>query len=200
MKPDEGSGAAVIEGSREEAVVAYHEAGHAVAAHRLMIPFYGRTPISIIPSEEYTGVVFHRNILPQSIEWDASDRSRLKMERVVQVCLAGIEAQYQFDPASIRRGELPGDWDGGDDYHQAIGVIDYFTGGNEETSAYLELLRLRAQGLVRNNLNWHCITAVAEALQNKKKLSAKQLREVIAKAKEDFFATSLRARAAIQVQ
>ena len=105
----------VVESSHPLDVVAYHEAGHCVAAYRLRIPFSGRNAVTIVPSEDYCGLFVHKNILRgTNLEWDNSDRSRLKMERIVQVCLGGIEAQRRYDASSIRYGEEYGDWDGGE--------------------------------------------------------------------------------------
>lgn len=166
--------------SKPAIVVAFHEAGHLMAAYRLRIPFTGRKAITIVPSEDYEGVFIHRNILRgAALESDNSDRSRLKMERLVQVCLGGIEAQRRYDPASVRYGENFGDWDGGDDYHQAINLIDYFTSGPRESEAYLELLRIRTENLVIAGCNWECIEAVAKGLLQQKTLSAKEAVNII---------------------
>ena len=163
-----------------ERIVAHHEAGHLFAAYRLRIPFSGRNVITIIPSEDYSGVFKHKNILRGvDLEWDGSNRSRMKMERVVQVCLAGIEAQRQYDPSSIRYGESPRDWDGGDDYHRALDLIDHFVSGPRETEAYLVLLRIRAESLVQTPINWECIQRVAEFLAKEKMLSGKRAIEII---------------------
>lgn len=163
-----------------EDIVAIHEAGHLVAAHKLRVPFSGPNVITIIPSEEYSGRFTHKNILAftDGVFRD-DDHSRLKMERIVQAALAGIEAQRYLDPASIRCGESYGDWDGGDDYYGAIDLIDRFTSGNIETQAYLELLRIRAQNLVTGIANWSCIKAIAASLVQSKSLSAPQARRII---------------------
>lgn len=161
-----------------ELAVAYHEAGHYVAANRLGLPIAGRTVLTIIPGEDYLGLFVHRSIL-SNLDEDTSDRSRLKMERTVQVMLAGIEAQRHFDPASVRYGETYGDWDGGSDYHEAIGLLYKFTSGTNETEAYLELLRIRAENLVRGYMNWRYIQAVAVALCRERTLSASGAKRIM---------------------
>lgn len=163
-----------------EEVVATHEAGHVVAAYRLRIPFSGPRAITIIPGEEYLGRFTHKDIFKwRGGELPDNGHSRLKLERVVQTALAGIEAQRHLDPSSIRYGKFYGDWDGGNDYHQAIELIDSFTSGNQETKAYLELLRIRAQNLVTSPANWACIRALAASLLQRKSLSARQAIEII---------------------
>ena len=133
----------------EERVVAHHEAGHCVAAYRLRIRFMGRKALTIIPTETYSGGFAHHCILKSDIQWDTSDRNRLKMERSVQVLLAGVEAQRRYDETSINYGDGFGNWDGGSDYHEAVDQLSYFASGNKEIELYIELLRLRAQNLVQ---------------------------------------------------
>lgn len=171
----------------DEGGIAHHEAGHLIAACSLRIPFNGRRAITIVPSDTYDGAFIYKNILlGADLEWDTSDRNRLKMERVVQVSLAGIEAQRHYEPSSIRYGDGFGDWDGGDDYHRAINLLNYFTSGTRETEAYLELMRIRSQNLIQKPHNWKCIGALADALLIKKTLSAKEARKVVDTTMLDF--------------
>jgi hypothetical protein len=163
----------------DERAVAYHEAGHCVAAYRLRIPFTGRKALTIIPTEAYSGCFVHHCILKNDVEWDASDRNRLKMERTVQALLAGIEAQRRYDETSISYGDGFGNWDGGPDYHEAVNRVGYFTSGPKEIELYIELLRLRVQNLVQLDFNWKCICAIADALMQKKVLSAKEAIAII---------------------
>lgn len=167
------------QGTNQDNCVAYHEAGHLIAAHRLGLPFSGKQAISIIEAEDYRGVFIHKNILQPDEVYTNPDRARLKMERLVVSKLAGIEAQRSFDPNSVDCGDgLPGGhWDGVSDYHDAIGLIDHFVGSNEELEAYLNLLRIRARNLVASN--WPYIEAIAERLLEKKTLSAADARQVI---------------------
>lgn len=163
----------------DERAVAYHEAGHCVAAYRLRIRFTGRKALTIIPTEAYSGCFVHHCILKNDVEWNASDHNRLKMERSVQALLAGIEAQRKYDETSITYGEGFGNWDGGPDYHESVNRVSYFTSGPKEIELYIELLRFRAQNLVQLDFNWKCICAIAEALMQKKVLSAKEAIAII---------------------
>jgi hypothetical protein len=163
----------------DERAVAYHEAGHCVAAYRLRIRFTGRKALTIIPTETYSGRFIHHCILKDDVEWNASDHNRLRMERSVQALLAGIEAQRRYDETSISYGDGFGNWDGGPDYHEAVNQVSYFTSGSKERELYIELLRLRAQNLVRLDFNWKCIDAIAEALMQNKVLSAKEAIAII---------------------
>jgi hypothetical protein len=164
--------------SDDSLAVAYHEAGHCVAAYKNRIPFTGRVVLSIIPTDEYRGLFVHRCILP-NLDIDNSDRSRLKMERYVKALLAGIEAERFYDESSIQIGEGFGNWDGGADYHEAVETIDKFTSGPRETELYLELLRHQTENLVRSELNWICIQALADRLAESKTLSAVESKRII---------------------
>jgi hypothetical protein len=163
----------------DERVVAYHEAGHCVAAYRLRIPFTGRKALTIIPTDEYSGRLVHHNIL-KNLDWDNSDRNRLKMERNVQALLAGIEAQRRYDETSITYGEGFGNWDGGPDYHEAINLVSCFASADpKETELCMELLRLRTRNLIQQDHNWKCICALSDALMERKVLSAKEAIAII---------------------
>ena len=163
----------------DERAVAYHEAGHCVAAYRLRIPFTGRKALTIIPTDEYSGRLVHHNIL-KNLEWDNYDRNRLKMERNVQALLAGIEAQRRYDETSITYGEGFGNWDGGPDYHEAINLVSCFASADpKETELCMELLRLRTRNLIQQDHNWKCICAIADALIQKKVLSAREAIAII---------------------
>src|ERR1035441_921425 len=154
--------------SKPNIALAFHEAGHLVAAYRLGIPFTGREAVAILPSKGDAGVSIQRNIVcGANLEPDVSDQSRLKMERLVQVCLGGIEAQRRQDPSSVRYGEEDfGDGDGGLDYGEAVELIGFFASGPKEPKAYLKLLRIRTEYLIAGR-NWDCVEAVAEALDRK---------------------------------
>jgi ATP-dependent Zn protease len=79
---------------------AIHEAGHAVAAWLLRVRVNSAT---IIPHSGALGHVTHANPLRGvDLEWDDSDRARLRAERYIKVCLAGPLAQKKFNPRSYR--------------------------------------------------------------------------------------------------
>ena len=141
--------------------------------------FTGRKALTIIPTDDYSGRFVHHNIL-KNLEWDNSDRNRLKMERNVQALLAGIEAQRRYDETSITYGEGFGNWDGGPDYHEAINLVSCFASADpKETELCMELLRLRTRNLIQQDHNWKCICALSDALMERKVLSAKEAIAII---------------------
>src|SRR5580692_7814324 len=91
---------------------ASHEAGHAMAAWHLKIPFgRGKHALSIVPDDMAQGHFISKFILRgRSLDVSTTDADRLKMERVVVVRLAGLVAQQRFKPSSVRN------WHGSSDY------------------------------------------------------------------------------------
>lgn len=120
---------------------AYHEAGHAMAAWYLKIPFgKGKHAISIVPDGSTQGHFLSKHILRgRRIDVGTTGADQLKMERLVVVLLAGMVAQRRHRPSSIRT------WHGSSDFHSAVDLIGYFAGNDREIEAYLKLLRIRAE-------------------------------------------------------
>ena len=151
--------------------IAYHEAGHAIAARRVGC---GIKKVSIVPDEESEGRVTHRpyftGIQP---DWDESPRVQRRLENMALVCFAGPAAQRKFNPHGYRHRDAWGD------HHQAMLVLGYMVGNDEELEAYLRLVEVRATNFVRNDHTWTEIEAVAAALLERKVLTGKATRELI---------------------
>jgi hypothetical protein len=89
---------------------------------------------------------------------DDSDRARMKMEKLVLVSLAGIQAQRRFRPSSIRS------WHAQADYHSAINMLSYFAPNPAELAAYFKLLRIRVDLLFDVPYKWAQVEALAASL------------------------------------
>ena len=152
-------------------VVAYHEVGHALSAWNNGIPFRKDAP-TIVSGDGYEGRL---QIMLRGCHWDVdkSDRARVKMERFVQVCLAGPAAQRRFKPSSFRQKN------GSEDYRMATNAINYFVSSKEESDAYLKLLEIRTQQLFERPEKWAQVEALAVALLERKTLSADETAEII---------------------
>jgi hypothetical protein len=155
----------------KEATVAYHEAGHAVAAWRLRIPLH-RTGVTIVPDGEAAGTTSHHKVVGREIEWDVSDRTVLKAERFAQVCLAGGIAQRHYCPQSVRRYHTDSD------HHNAIGVLINLAAGRE-LEAWLKLLYIRTENMLANQDVWRAVQRLAEALVQRKTIRGKEATEII---------------------
>ena len=88
-------------GVAKRQLVAYHEAGHAVVAAVLRVKTRSTT---IIPTNEYDGVYKHNHLFRKmELETSNSDRTRLKVERKIMVCLAGPLAQRRWRKSVLGR-------------------------------------------------------------------------------------------------
>jgi ATP-dependent Zn protease len=78
----------------EEKAIAYHEAGHVVAAYLHRVPIRYAT---ILPSETALGHVLHQRLSHEiDLAIDVSDRARLSAERKLLSSLAGPAAEIRF--------------------------------------------------------------------------------------------------------
>jgi hypothetical protein len=143
---------------------AYHEAGHAVAAYVQGIGI-GRKGVSVVRDGDTDGRVYAHKGFNGNPEYDRSG-TRLGAERRTVVTLAGEAAQRKFRVSSVRRYHAGSDWD------NAVNLMSHFVASDRELSAYLELLRVRAEQLVENPECWAMIDAVATALMEHDTLSA----------------------------
>src|SRR5437867_1296774 len=101
---------------------AYHEAGHAVAAHRLHVLI---REVSVEPDQFSSRHVRHQRLVSKTIEYDRSDRNRMRMERRVIICHAGMEAQRKFNPRSVRH------YHAHSDYQTAGAAVEHFSTSDE---------------------------------------------------------------------
>jgi hypothetical protein len=153
---------------------AYHEAAHAVAAH-----FSGvnTSTVTIRPGTGTLGHHVHDVVVGPDIEWNLSDRNRVRAERLALICLAGPSATRRCLAIANRR-DLYNGAQHASDYDDAIAVLSYFSGGLllEKHVCYMEA---RADALVEHR--WWAITAVAEALLEHITLKGPAVRQVITK-------------------
>ena len=135
---------------------AYHEAGHAVAAHWLGI----RTKhLSILPDDDSEGrhahVPYFSGMHP---DYDSSPRMQRRFENMVLVCLAGPAAQQRFNPHGFRYSH------GSHDRREAVDLLNYLVGSQQELQAYYNLIDIRARAFVNGAYHWKSIEALANAL------------------------------------
>ena len=151
--------------------IAYHEAGHAVASYVENIPFL---EVSIEPDGEAAGRCVH----PPPPKWfrpaDRVDyRTRRRIESEVLVLLAGPAAEAMFAGRECR-GRAFGDRR---EAERLAGLAMY---SDEELSAYLRWLRLRARYVV--GARWHTVECLAHLLLKKRTIRRTEARKVLADA------------------
>lgn len=154
--------------------VAYHEAGHAAVAIRLGIGI-GRKGVTIIPEEHTLGWAHIRKGFSGNPEYETSGRMRLKVENRVLALLAGMHASQSGDGCD-------------DDLRRACNLLEYFCGSHEEVQAYLDWLNIRAKQLVESEVCQVKIEAIAQALLEKRKLSAGEVKAIPQEAVERWIA------------
>jgi ATP-dependent Zn protease len=149
---------------------AYHEAGHAVAAWTLG---YRPTTATILAAGDSAGQVRHENPFPGiSLEFDGSDRTRLRVERAIMICFAGPVAQKRYRPTSWRG------WHGAADYATAAELAFRVCGSREIASAFLKWLDLRAGSLIADH--WDAVERVAAALLERGALGHEEIASLMA--------------------
>jgi hypothetical protein len=158
--------------------VAYHEAGHAVVAFFLFTGIR-KKGASIVADEETAGRVHMRTTFngdPNRLKYESSLRFRDGLEKAAMRSLAGEIAQRRFRPSSVRRHHAASDRE------TVMDCLAHLSECDEELMrAYLKLLTIRTRNMVA--FYWPEITAVAEALTEKKVLSAEEVRTLILNAR-----------------
>ena len=144
--------------------VAYHEAGHAIVAYYLNVPF---EYVSIIPNEEYSGIV---KFLEESFKSRDMDifmpyKNFVEMENHVLIGLAGAAAEKVFkldhiNPDSTKR-----------DFNSAGNLIDYFSGSYEETQKLVDIFWKKCELICRCDDVHELINDLALDLLEKTKLT-----------------------------
>jgi ATP-dependent Zn protease len=157
-----------LSNSRDVAT-AYHEAGHAVASFCVGARL---KKITIIRAGDYSGLCEHAKIIHGKFpECDGSGRMRLAWERRVIVALAGPIAQKLHSPRSFRR------YHASSDFPTALLVASHTTGSENEASAWLKWLEIRATDLLE--FRWESVKALAEELLQLRTLDGESALRVI---------------------
>jgi hypothetical protein len=146
--------------------IAYHEAGHAVAAWSSRFKLIGA---SIEPQAGSSGRLQFKNPLKR-IRLDLpgdSPRTRIRVENAVITCLAGPLAQRRYRPRAYRH------WHGSDDHARALDLAIRLCGSGPSTAAYLKWLNIRTKQLL--DVHWASVERVANGLLNKGTLDADDL-------------------------
>lgn len=156
---------------KQEKIVAYHEAGHAVIAWTQRLAVYHA---SIASKAETLGYVVHSDSLhPRALLFDPrSLRTRVAAERNLRVALAGEVSQKLMDPGSVQRGLSSDRLAVREILRQLHGEFN-----QELISVHLRLVELEVEILIRKN--WFAVEAVASELLSKKKLSGRKIQRVI---------------------
>lgn len=152
----------------DERLVAYHEAGHAVAAFYLGLRV---REVSIVPDADALGHVSWKP-MPPSFRPDAevSPRVRDRIEREAIATLAGPWAEEKAGGDDAWRTS-------GSDLDDSVALLQYLCASDDELQAYLHLVSIRARNLVERL--WDSIDALAHQLLAKRRLSGEEVRRLM---------------------
>lgn len=158
----------------DETVVAYHEAGHAVAAFDQHLRY---KYISIIPDDKGT---FGRVLL--SLHPDDSifhigylnDSGRLYFERRIVTYFAGYVAEAKHQDIELDfEGEYGADWE------NALEHAHFACGSFTEELAFAEWLFHRTVVMFKISHNWKMVEALAAELIKQKKIGYQASRKIM---------------------
>ena len=117
--------------------------------------------VTIVPTPEFRGHIWHANPLRGiHLDYDGSDRARLRAEVGIIVCLAGPEAQRRFNPRSWRAHH------GAGDHEKAADLVLNLNGPDETANAHLKWLSIVARDEIA--VLWPVVEKVAHALVRKR--------------------------------
>jgi ATP-dependent Zn protease len=158
-----------VEKTAEE-LLAYHEAGHAVAGHVLGLTVEG---LSIVPGEHYAGLAD----VPVDLDsaYGSPEESDDYLRRHLVCFLAGAVAEeiltgepVDLGPKSAYRG----DWNGAADCVVAMAGLDVERQVAEGAEAFK-----KTRAILRGN--WAVVVALAEALIEQRELTREQVLDVV---------------------
>ena len=163
-----------------DAFVAYHEAGHVVAAWCLKIRV---RRVTIVSDGVLGGLVTNERDKPSTLAaigtGDRWHSSRLRAERLVMYSQAGEVAQLRFDlhSVSLHHSQL--------DLENSLTILARYAihDVKPDMRLHYDLLYKWTESLIEQQ--WHLVGAVAKALLEHRKLSGTQVRAVIEAANQE---------------
>lgn len=166
--------------SRTLKLLAFHEAGHAVACYILKKKF---SFVSIIPDKQDNtlGKVSYKTLPPQKslqdVEFNRDCRTTKAIERAVIISLAGGIAESKYAGRNITKSSKA-------DYGNAVSAISHLCSSNEENEAYLNLILIRAKQLFtfscgENTTYWKAVEVLADRLLEEKIIKYQKARTII---------------------
>lgn len=151
---------------------AYHEAGHAVAAHLLEVRY---KYVTIIPDEDSSGHL-RPFALGKGIEY--SLRARQRLEPRIMAALAGPIAAATYRGRQNHRAAASDD-------HQVTQLAMALTGSSGECEAYIRWLTIRIRDMLTTETAWWMVEALAAALIERKHIPFGDARQIMIRAAND---------------
>ena|SRR2546429_5465947 len=152
-------------------VTAYHEAGHALADHRLGFKIKW---VTIVGNAEAAGRT-HSNLglKLKVLEYGYPSSATVARwhDKIVSI-LAGGEAQRRYSPHSIRSYMMQGDRE------SVVDILMRLHPAEAEMRAVFKYLKIRTSNLIGQPRNWGMIRDLARALLKRKTLTGDEVKAV----------------------
>jgi Peptidase family M41 len=152
--------------------VAYHEAGHAVAAYNLKRRF---NYVTIIREDDTLGqcrFTPYKNFRPDIY---SDNKTKARVEQAIVMLFAGAAAENKLAGKRNRAGE-------DDDFQKAVNLAASQCGSDEEVGAYLNWLWVRTRVLLDLPWLWAAVEALAQELLKYRKVSYQKACKIIKEA------------------
>lgn len=153
--------------------IAYHEAGHAVAAFTQGVRF---ARVSIVPDEsaETLGYVLHtaHRWITEDETYTPSPVIRARIEARIIVVLAGQNAEFRFTGRHNPRHAQS-------DYTGAFDLAMLVVRSEREFDAYFKWMAVRTSMLFDSPWNWAAVEALAATLMDKRSIGSTTARAII---------------------
>jgi ATP-dependent Zn protease len=161
--------------------VAYHEAGHTVAAYEMNCRF---KYVTIIPQEDSLGrcrLTFYKQFRPD-IHNDS--KTRTYTEKAIICLLGGITAEKKFTGRLNRNGAYK-------DLSTAMQLVASHVGNEKEMHAYYNWLWIRTENFWEMDYLWASVKELAVTLLKEQKISYQRARRIIAEASNTSMSSDL---------
>ena len=162
------------QGNNERVDFAYHEAGHAVVAYLHTVDF---NSVTLKVDDDYGGRVDYQNPV-DGIEVDGCDQCRDRSRREIwaKIFLSGPEAERHFNPKGHWRRHAK------QDLCDTLTKLSSDTTPDKESKAYLRLIQIRTQSILKRPDVWDAVETLAKALLEEETLSGKKAEGIIEQA------------------
>ncbi|HNQ85581.1 MAG TPA: hypothetical protein PLT33_06745 [Deltaproteobacteria bacterium] len=158
-------------------LIAYHEAGHAVAAYLTRKKF---KYVTIKSNKDYEGYMRHEEQRATSRpEWDERRKTRSSIEKDIMVSLAGSAAIFLLTGHRERIGAWA-------DRRRAMDLAENICDSRRECEAFVNWLYVRVEGILRSQANWHAVETLAEELMILGSIGYQKAVHIIRAAKRQF--------------
>ena len=132
--------------------------------------------ISVVPDGLFSGAISHRNPFEAAeFEPGDSDRARLKIEKVIMVCMAGPVAERKYAPKESLRGH-----GGAVDFDMAADLALRLFRSKTTADAYLRFVETWVRQKLDDPSRWRAVECLAEALMRQGRLSGREAESIIA--------------------